>query len=81
MVDFIRMGLLELWGSRVEHKLQNVRFLSTVGFEPEPSAYEANALPLSYEDWCLKSGLKFVGFYLSVIFLEIYLENVIDVAK
>ena len=35
MVDFIRMGLLELCGSRVEPELQNVKFLPTVGFEPE----------------------------------------------
>ena len=34
MVDFIRMGLLELCGSRVERELQNVKFLPTVGFEP-----------------------------------------------
>ena len=27
MVDFIRMGLLELCGSRVERQLQNVKFL------------------------------------------------------
>ena len=35
MVDFIRMVLLELRGSRVERELQNVKFLPTVGFEPE----------------------------------------------
>ena len=34
MVDFIRMGLLELWRSPVERELQNVKFLPTVGFEP-----------------------------------------------
>ena len=34
MVDFIRMGLLELCGSRVERELQNVKILHTVGFEP-----------------------------------------------
>ena len=34
MADFIRMGLLELCGSRVERELQNVKFLPTVGFEP-----------------------------------------------
>ena len=34
MVDFIRIGPLELWGSWVEHELQNVEFLPTVGFEP-----------------------------------------------
>ena len=37
MVDFIRMGLQELCGSRVEHELQNVKFLPTVGFEPGTS--------------------------------------------
>ena len=37
MVDFIRMGLLELCRSRVEPELQNVKFLPTVGFEPETS--------------------------------------------
>ncbi len=35
MVDFIRIGLLELCGSRVEHELQNVKSLPTVGFEHE----------------------------------------------
>ena len=34
MVDFIRMGLLELCGSRGDRELQNVKFLPTVGFEP-----------------------------------------------
>ena len=33
MVDFICKGLLELWGTRVERKLQNEKFLPTVGFE------------------------------------------------
>ena len=37
MVDFIRTGLLELCGSRVERELQNVKFLPTVGFEPGTS--------------------------------------------
>ena len=37
MVDFIRMGLLELCGSRVERELQNVKYLPTVGFEPGTS--------------------------------------------
>ena len=37
MVDFIRMGLPELCGSRVERELQNVKFLPTVGFEPGTS--------------------------------------------
>ena len=37
MVDFIRMGLLKLCGSRVDRELQNVKFLPTVGFEPGTS--------------------------------------------
>ena len=37
MVDFIRMGFLELCGSRVEPELQNVKFLSIVGFKPGTS--------------------------------------------
>ena len=34
MVDFIRMGLQELCGSRVQSELQNVKFLPSVEFEP-----------------------------------------------
>ena len=37
MVDFIRIGLLELCGSRVEREVQNVKFFLTVGFEPGTS--------------------------------------------
>ena len=37
MVDFIRMGLLELCWSRVERELQNVKFLPTVRVEPGSS--------------------------------------------
>ena len=37
MVDFTRMGLLELCGLRVERELQNVKFLPIVGFEPGTS--------------------------------------------
>ena len=35
MVDFICIDYLELLGTRVERKLQNEKFLPTVGFEPE----------------------------------------------
>ena len=37
MVDFIRMGLLDLCGSRVERELQNIKLLPLVGFEPGTS--------------------------------------------
>ena len=65
MVDFIRMGLLELCGSRVEPELQNVKFLPTVGFEP-------GDLPLTKRaryHWATKTDINWVdksspGFYL-----------------
>ena len=34
MVDFIRMDLIELLGSRVKRELQNETFLLIVRFEP-----------------------------------------------
>ena len=34
MIDFICMGLLDLWGA-AERELQNEKFLSTVEFEPD----------------------------------------------
>ena len=35
VVEFIRMGLLELQVSRVERELQYEKFLLTVGFKPD----------------------------------------------
>ena len=66
MVDFICMGFLELWRSWVEHELQNVEFLPTVGFEPGTFRLQIDALQLSYEDRCL-----IARFYLSVLFLNL----------
>ena len=74
MVDFIRMGLLELWRSRVEYELQNVEFLPTVGFETGTFRFQIDALQLRYEDWCL-----IARFNQSVLFLN--LQQVVDVAK
>ena len=62
MVDFIRMGLLELCGSRVERELQNVKFLPTVGFEPGTSERATTELRRLMFTW-----------FLPVLFLEIYL--------
>ena len=44
---------------RAMKNASQARELPIVGFEPGTSAYEANALPLSYEDWFLSSGYKF----------------------
>ena len=66
MVDFICMGLLELWGLRVERKLQNEKFLPTVGFKPG----------IFREAWCLLYRVSPVLF-----FKEFYLLHVVDEAK
>ena len=33
VVDFISMGLIELWGTQSKRELRNEKLLSTVGFE------------------------------------------------
>ena len=57
------MGLLELWGSRVERELQNEKFLPTVRFGPVPSVYEANTVTIALQDMISiehsKQGLHF----------------------
>ena len=73
MIDFIRMGLIELWGSRVEPNLQNEKFLPTVGFEPGLFLLRSEhaTCTTAVRGLISVSGLKFTGFYFSVIFLEI----------
>ena len=64
MVNFIHMGLLELWGSRVDRELQNEKFLPTVGFEPGPAWRERATT-------AVRGLIPVSGFYLSVLFVEI----------
>ena len=84
MVDFIRMGLLELWGSRIERELQNVKFLPTVGFQAgafrfwsEHATTELRGLSLMPVEWIkvlhLVLPVVFLEIYPSVLFLELYL--------
>ena len=81
MVDFIRMGLLEPMRILSRVRITKCKILAYSGIRTRHLQvtkrmryqWATNALPLSYEDWCLKSGLKFAGFYPSVLFLEIYL--------
>ena len=54
MGDFIRMGLLELWGMRTKHELQNSYPQSDSN--SVPSTYEANALPLGNKVWIQSRG-------------------------
>ena len=90
MVDFIRMGVLELCGSRVEHELQNVKFLPRVGFEPVTSrllSERATTEPrrLMSTDW-IKVHLVFtcaifrnlpvaLGICSKIIFRELHFVN------
>ena len=80
MVDFICKSYLELSGTRVKRELQNEQFLTTVGFEPgtfhlqsEGATTELRGL-MSFE-W------RKVHLVLTVIFLEIYLQHMVDVVK
>ena len=72
MVDFIRMVLLELCGSRVERELQNVKFLPTVGFEPGTSRLLSERATTELRR-LMSSKLLKVHLVLPVLFLEIYL--------
>ena len=70
MVDFIRMGLLELCGSRVERELQNIKFLPTVGFEPGTSRLLSELATTELRRLMTTDWIK-VHLVLPVLFLEI----------
>ena len=82
MIDFICKGYLELCESLVERVLQNEKFLPTVGFEKgtfllqsELATTELGGLMSIHEVW-IKLHLV-----LPVLFLEIYLQHMVDVEK
>ena len=55
MVDFIRMDLLELTRAvKIAGQLQITKY-EILAHNRGPSAYGADVLPLSNEDWCLSS--------------------------
>ena len=90
MVDFIRFGLLELCGSRVEPELQNVKFLPIVGFEPGTSRLQSERATTELQrlmstEW-IKVHLVFtcaifrnspvaLGRCSKIIFLELHFVN------
>ena len=80
MVDFICKGYLELSETQVERELQNEKFLPTVGFEP--GAYRLRSKGATTELRRLMSveGIK-VYLILTLLFLEIYLQHMVDVTK
>ena len=73
MVDFIRMVLLELCGSRVERELQNVKFLPTVGFEPGTSRLLSERATTELRRLMSTELIKVHLVFTCAIFLEIYL--------
>ena len=62
MVDFICMGLLALWETRVEQEFQNQTFLPKVGVEPCTFRLRSDCATIS--DIVLISTYKLVVFYL-----------------
>ena len=53
-------------------ELQNEKFLPTVGFEPGPSAYEANSLSVELLKLINIDLLKVTAFYLNVLLIVTY---------
>ena len=50
---------------------KNVKFLPTVGLGPSPFGFLNERATTALRRLMSLSGLKFIGFYLSVLFLEI----------
>ena len=66
MVDFICIGLLDLWGARTEnYKMKNAS--PQWDSNPGPSAYEANALSVELLELINIDHLKVTAFYLSFL--------------
>ena len=62
MVDFIRIGLLELWRSRVERELQILKFLPAVGFQPVTFCLRSKRNATELRGLMSVEWLKFAGF-------------------
>ena len=80
MVDFICKGYPELSGTRVERELQNEKFLPTVGFEPGTFRLQCEGATTELRGLMSVEWIK-VHLDLTVLFLEIYLQHMVDVAK
>ena len=70
MVDFIYIGLFELQNPQRKREIQKEQFLSTVQFEPVPSAYEEDALPIVPQDLISTISLNSTVFYLTLCYLH-----------
>ena len=68
MVDFICMGLVDLWWARTEnYKMKNS--CPQLDSNSRPSAYEANALSVELLELINIDHLKVTAFYMSVLFI------------
>ena len=77
MLDFICKGYLQLSGTRVERELQNEKFLPNVGFEPGAFRLRSEGATTELRRLMSVEGIK-VHLVLTVLFLEIYLQHMID---
>ena len=59
----------------VERALQNEKFLPTVGVETDTFRLRSERATTVLPGQVSVSGLKFIRFYLSVLFLEIYMYS------
>ena len=80
MIDFICKGYQELRGAWVERQLQNEKFLPTLGFEPGTFHIRIECATTELRGLMCVEWIK-VHLVLPVLFLEIYLQHMVDVAK
>ena len=80
MVDFICKGYLELSGTRAKRELQCNKFFPTVGFEPGTFRLRREGTTTEIRRLMGVEWIK-VRLVLPVLFLENYLQHMVDVAK
>ena len=80
MVDFICKGYQELSWTRVERELQNEKLLLTVRFEQRTFRFWSEDATIKLRKLMFVEWIK-VHLVLTVLFLEIYLQHMEDVAK
>ena len=82
IVDFICNGYLELSGTRVELELQNKKFLPIVGFEPGTFCLRSERATTELRGMMSVEWIKgHLVLTYCAIFLETYLQHMVDVAK
>ena len=79
MIELICKGFLELSGTRVERELQDEKFLPTVGFEPGNFHLRSEGATSELRGLISVAWIKF-HLVLNVLFLEICLQHMVDVA-